>query len=255
MASKKEITRRLAQELKRTARLEKQLLWLYGQQNKMIAEKYTSLLSKYLKDGKFIKNFNTNQDMNLFLEELKKASELLAMESTQLTTNLLIAEYTRVAVQTYKDLGMRAPSFLYSKDYVRRMVEANFKDGKKFSERIWGNTTRMEEKLRSTLNEALASGEAIPTTVRKFSNITGQGYNEVRRVIRTETVATYNRSSLDTYIALGIEEVSVLGKQANICPLCLAHEGDIVKTSEATIGTNIPPFHPNDRCTIIPVIK
>lgn len=255
MASKKEITRRLAQELKRTTRLEKQLLWLYGQQNKILAEKYTSLLSKYLKNGKFIKNFNTNQNTNLFLEELKKVSELLATESTQLTTNLLIAEYTRVAVQTYKDLGMRAPSFLYSKDYVRRMVEANFKDGKKFSERIWGNTTRMEEKLRSTLNEALASGEAIPITVRKFSNITGQGYNEVRRVIRTETVATYNRSSLDTYKALGIKEVRILDGQEGRCEECASWNNRIVKIEDASIGQTVPPKHPNCRGTVVPVIK
>jgi SPP1 gp7 family putative phage head morphogenesis protein len=111
----------------------------------------------------------------------------------------------------------------------------------------------MEQQLRQTLTQAISKGESINTTARNFSNVTGGSFKDARRIIRTETIATYTKASLDSYSELGIEKIRVIS-ETDACPVC-TKAAKIIEIEKVAQGENIPPFHPNCRCAIAPIVE
>ena len=127
-------------------------------------------------------------------------------------------------------------------------------DGREFSERVWKNTDLFQENLRATLSNSITKGESIQKSVKEFKRIYGNTTYNTSRLIRTETLAIHNRASLDSYEELGMEYLEVLA-EADACDICADHNGNKVLVSEAEQGVNIPPFHPNCKCCIMPITR
>lgn len=145
-------------------------------------------------------------------------------------------------------------------------------DGKYWSDRIWINMDILQQRLEQGLVDIITRG-VNPTDVMKNiaqGEIVGEGYteafNRAERLVRTELSHIYNQAAIDRYIDAGCEYFEVLAapdKTTKVsknkfafypCADCEAMNGKIFSLLEAEEGENMPPFHPNCRCTIIPVI-
>lgn len=74
------------------------------------------------------------------------------------------------------------------------------------------------------------------------------------RIARTEIIHAYAEGQLDSFDALGIEEVGILSEWSTVdgaCPLCLPMEGVVFKVKEAR---GLIPRHVLCRCSWLPVI-
>lgn len=79
----------------------------------------------------------------------------------------------------------------------------------------------MNENLRAELSNSIARGESIQKSVKRFKDIFGNNTYKTARLIRTETLATYARSSIESYKEFGLEELEILA-EADACSECAA---------------------------------
>lgn len=80
-------------------------------------------------------------------------------------------------------------------------------------------------------------------------------YYQAARLVRTETNYVMNQGHLNGYKDAGIKEYKFLAFIDNrTSPQCKELDGQIINANDATVGTNLPPLHPNCRSTIIPIV-
>lgn len=97
-------------------------------------------------------------------------------------------------------------------------------------------------------NVALGLGPG-ETAKAMMDGITG-GLDHALVVARTEQLRVYRESSRMQYEASGAVSgyKRFASKQANTCALCIALDGEVYKTNE------LMNVHPQDRCTMIPIV-
>ena len=81
-------------------------------------------------------------------------------------------------------------------------------------------------------------------------------YNQAKRITKTELSHILVQSAVDRYKAAGIDAYQFYTvEDERTCEECGALHGQIFPFLNAEIGENMPPIHPNCRCTILPIIE
>lgn len=159
-------------------------------------------------------------------------------------------------------------------------------DGKNFSDRVWSNTDKLRQTLTEGLSDVLIRGKgpdevATTITMEQFNLSVGDKNKEAfssafqrsRTLVNTELAHVYNQAAIQRYRDAGCEYYQVLvapdntskakayntthpnaKKQEYPCEDCMELDKKTFSFLEMEEGVNCPPFHPNCRCTIIPVI-
>lgn len=127
-------------------------------------------------------------------------------------------------------------------------------DGKIYSDRVWGNTTVLSERVQQCLTDALIRGDSVDVLATQLENEFAVSYRNAQRLVRTELSYIQNQSALDGYQEAGYEYYmfKAIGDD-RCCDECMELDGNIYRIDEATPGENISPIHPNDRCGILAV--
>lgn len=130
--------------------------------------------------------------------------------------------------------------------------------GSTFSSNIWKSTNQ----LMGILTREIPKGLVLGYNPRKLARdvvskrIDKTLYNNTVRLIRTEYSHILNQATLDGYGECGIDKFKILtALDSRRCDDCGAFEGKVVDIKKAMEGVDIPPFHPNCRCTTIPYFK
>ena len=129
-------------------------------------------------------------------------------------------------------------------------------NGTTFSNSIWNNKVKLIQTLNQQIPQAFLTGSSVQNLARTLRDELNVSYNASIRLARTETNRLCNESSLDLYkeVASDEDELEILATlDSRTCEVCAAMDGVRVKVSDAQVAINIPPFHPNDRCTTIRV--
>ncbi len=122
--------------------------------------------------------------------------------------------------------------------------------GKRFSERIWGNTDRLAEEAQELIAKAIISGESYAKTAQKLADRFGVDKFHAVTLVRTETSHIHAVADKKAYEDLGITEYKYLATlDDRTCETCGALDGKVFKLSEAREGVNYPSMHPRCRCT------
>lgn len=125
-------------------------------------------------------------------------------------------------------------------------------DGLTYSQRVWRNV----EKLMLTLNEELiavaATGEKTTKLKHKLQERFNVSYHQANTLVRTELCHIQTEAAKKRYQDYGIKEVEVLvDDDSRTCELCKELKG-----KRFSINGMMPlPVHPNERCTIVPVVE
>lgn len=127
-----------------------------------------------------------------------------------------------------------------------------------YSTTIWQNTDR----LMTTLTQEIPRGLVLGYNPNKLASqviskkVDKVAYNNTVRLIRTEYGKILNDATLDGYKQVNIDSYQILtALDARTCTDCGPLNETIVPIQDAEIGVNLPPFHPNCRCTTVPYFK
>lgn len=125
-------------------------------------------------------------------------------------------------------------------------------EGSSFSKRLWENTGVLARNLNEILTIGLTQGKTITEMALQLSNRMNKGLNAAHKLIRTETVHYLNESAFKAYQDGGCEEVEVwAAKDERTCDICGKRHRMKYKIDKRPVL----PFHPNCRCTYLPVIN
>ena len=125
-------------------------------------------------------------------------------------------------------------------------------DGKSWSERVWGNTKRLQDALNDGLIEILLGGKTTKELKQKLKEEFEVSFSRADALVRTEMNYIQTQSALQRYKDAGITEVEILAdKDERRCEIC----GKLHKTRYNINGAIPVPAHPRCRCIIIPVIE
>lgn len=127
--------------------------------------------------------------------------------------------------------------------------------GRNYSARIWRNTDHLAQMLEDEIEAAFLSGKSVRRMANVIMDRFGVGYRAAECLMRTETSYVQNKTAAKSYEDAGCTEYEVLTAQdRRTCQYCAKQNGKRYLLATMQAGENAPPFHPNCRCTILPVV-
>jgi SPP1 gp7 family putative phage head morphogenesis protein len=148
--------------------------------------------------------------------------------------------------------AVTGPSFspLSSRD-VTEALNNRWK-GENYSDRVWKNTHLVAKEAGKIIDAGLTSGATVQQMSHDIMDLFDVAYYAAARLVRTELNRMHNDATLKAYKTMGVEWYEYLATlDARTCSVCGALDGKHFKVFEAQTGVNLPPMHPNDRCTTV----
>ena len=132
-------------------------------------------------------------------------------------------------------------------------------DGKTWSQRIWDNTNKLAATLNEELIHIVAAGKRTTDLKHTLQNRFNVSYSRADTLVRTEIAHIQTQAAAQRYKDYGIEKYEILGNDDDSCGQkgidCHKLDGKTFYYNEMVVGKNAPPFHPNCKCAIVPVVE
>lgn len=148
--------------------------------------------------------------------------------------------------------GMKAFTTI-DKSVVAQMINQIWcADGKSWSQRIWENTTKLQQALNDSLIDCVVGGKKTTQLKNMLQEQFGVSYSRADALVRTELAHVQTQAAKRRYEDYGIQEVEILADEdERRCPVC----GELHE-KRYPIGAEVPiPAHPRCRCCIVPVVE
>jgi SPP1 gp7 family putative phage head morphogenesis protein len=233
-----------------TANTEKILRNEYARVSKSLEYKLRALYQEISESGEPLLShlYQYNKYYDLINAIQTELTSLGQVEKKTLETHLITMYKNNAMIMT--KYGNNFTPDLNSES-VKRVVNMNWGGRvKTWSDSVWANKSSLAERIRSDMVDIISTGKSYREVSKMLSHDMGVGYHESQRLIRTEMARISAQSTLDTYATWGVNKVKVL-VNPDCCDICKEHANEIVKISEAQVGINIPPYHPNGRCSLM----
>lgn len=122
-----------------------------------------------------------------------------------------------------------------------------------FSERIWGQNRKLKENLGNLLTSAIIGGKGPVEIARDLRKQFDATRYEAERLMRTESARVQTAIQLGSLEDAGYEQYEYIA-EPTACGECAALDSRNAKRyyrlDESVVGVNMPPMHPNCRCSI-----
>lgn len=125
-------------------------------------------------------------------------------------------------------------------------------DGKYWSERTWQHMTELQTDIENGLLDTIVRGANPDELTKELMRDFSKSYHQANTLVRTELNHVYNQAAAERYQSAGCQFYEILSHQSD--DECLEYNGMSFRFDEMIEGENAPPFHPNCRCVILPVI-
>jgi len=122
--------------------------------------------------------------------------------------------------------------------------------GANYSTRLWNDRDAIAKQLQTLIPQAFARGLTSNQLADMLAKEFNTSKNRARALVRTEVNFITNQAVLESYKAARIkyyEYTAVLDMRTS--EICRSLHGKVFKVSEAKVGVNYPPMHPNCRST------
>jgi len=167
----------------------------------------------------------------------------------------IIKRAYKASQKDLKLLGANASYSTINKTIADKVLSSKWERGN-YSSRIWKNLDEFSDELPKIIGGSLTSGQSYQQTANLLRKRFSVSKNDATRLVRTETNYLHNQAELQSYLDDGLEEYnydSVMDSRTS--SICRGLNNKVFKMSEATVGVNYPPTHPNCRSTTNPIIK
>lgn len=126
-------------------------------------------------------------------------------------------------------------------------------DGKNFSERIWGNGTKLVGELNQILTQNIILGESPQKAIDKLSKRMDVSKRAAGRLVMTEQAFFSAASQREAFKELDVEEFEIVATlDKHTSNICRKMDGKHFPMSKWEVGVNAPPFHVYCRSTTVP---
>lgn len=195
------------------------------------------------------------------ITRLQALQDAINVELTKVTheyqmtlEDTLIGLFTEQYKEVSELLGIMAP--VINREAIKTIIEYPYA-GKMFSDRIWDNKDALVKHIKQNLTAGIIRGDSIQKMARQLKKDLNVLYYQAERLVRTETNYAMNQGHLKGYEDSGVvEKYEFLAAiDSRTSKLCKDQNGKVYKLSDATVGVNYPPLHPNCRSTVIPVLE
>lgn len=175
--------------------------------------------------------------------------------------NTLENAYTRSYYQTIFDIQQEAGGYF---DFNRlndnqvRVALATHWSGENYSERLWHNNQEFADAVEQAVVVGLLAGLRYDEMRDNLLHIIGMDSTQgaqykAARLVRTECAYVCNEGHMEGYKEAEIENYIFLATlDTRTTETCRPLDMKRFPVDEAQPGTNMPPMHPNCRCTTMP---
>ena len=204
-------------------------------------------------------------------EQIKREIRILQgrgrITRLQALSDSINEKWIETTLQIDKEIGE-----LLSETYTREYKESSEKEipikqieaailipifGRHFSDNVWRNKDNIVAFVNSEVKKGLVTGQDVRETAKLLHLQEAVAYHQAERLVRTENCVARTQGTLNGYKNSGtVNAVEILvANDERMCPNCGSRAGTVIQLDKAVIGNNIPPFHCNCRCCILPVIN
>lgn len=231
--------------------------------DRMDVERFAEKAREYVQNKDFSKQANADlklYNLKMRVSRLKLLQLELELELDRLRgklTNATEMFLRQQAIAEYKrQAGILGQSIDFDKAQVDHLVNASYKIAKTgnytFNDNIWNNIERLKSQLRLALNKAILQGKNPNQFNKTLRDIFGAQPYQAGRLLITETARIQGDVQADSFKQSGFEyyDISI---ERSACDICKAAEAaGPYRLSDAKVGINMYPFHPNCLCSIMP---
>lgn len=242
---------------KTSAQLEKELIKKYNQVNKILQKEIDDLYIRLLAQGELsINNLYTYGKYFDMQNKIRDTLIKLGAEERNIIQLGLLDAYSNTYISTNKVLGSVNTSFsIINESTMRQIVNTSWAT-KHFSESIWDNKQILIKQLDREITSVIGTGKSKDIAVKNIMNVTGRGFRDSDRIIRTELNHVINESQKESYKSNGYTHYEFLAElDERTSEICDELDGQIFAFSDARVGENFPPMHANCRSTILAVLN
>ena len=177
----------------------------------------------------------------------------LALSEFEIIDKHLVESIRRENLFSAGVLNMTLGSFESSKISADSIVYANFNNAT-WSSRVWERQNELRNIVKKGVADTVLRGKGTNVLINSLKKEFDVSYGYARRLAVTESARVYSEAQKSNYEANDVEEFEVM-TELKACPICQPFNGKIFKVSEMVPALNAPPFHPNCRCTTVPVFR
>lgn len=189
--------------------------------------------------------------------EMVKNVDSMAKENESLIFENLFKTYEHNFYSTSYLLYKTMDDFSFTKRVTREYFDWMAKkpwtsDGKTFSDRIWKDQKTLVDELYKEFTVSATRGANLKEAARRMSRKMDVSYKKCLRLLNTEDSFFSNKAVMDAYQNTTAEEYMILATlDRKTCDICGDQDTKHYKIKDAKVGVNMPPFHPNCRCTTV----
>ncbi len=167
---------------------------------------------------------------------------------TELLGDMFKTNYYRGCYDVQNILGIGFNVSKVDVKMLRSILEYPW-SGKNYSQALWENTDKLAILAKREITMGFMTGSSVQKMAKEINDVMGKGRYAAERLVRTESSYFSSQGELASYRELGIREYIFLGGG---CDVCMALNGRAFLLEEAEPGLNLPPIHPNCKCTTVP---
>ena len=215
-----------------------------------------SLYFKMLAEGQItpLAIYTYNNRNKSLQQQIEKALYDIGVKEQELIRTTLIDSYFEVATKTNEVIGISFDSALLER-MAKKAVETPWL-GSNFSARLWKNKSKLRERLNKMAIDSLALGKSKDKAVEDLVKTFKIGFNDADRLVRTEIMNIINQAQKEMYMESGYIKYRILAHlDSRTSDKCRNENGKEYYFAEAQTGVNYPPFHPNCRTTVVPILN
>ena len=184
--------------------------------------------------------------------ELKKLANIEQQITEIRYVDTINETYYRNIFNVQQNLGYAFSFNQIDKRTINMLLNENWVSNENFSQRIWNNSEKLGEYLKTQLTASSMSGKSIQKISKELSEYMKVGLYNATRLVRTEVNHFANETEMLSYEELDIEKYKFIATLDNrTCEHCAELDNKIFKVKDRKPGKNCPPIHSNDRCTTV----
>ena len=184
--------------------------------------------------------------------ELKKLANIEQQITEIRYVDTIDETYYRNIFDVQQNLGYAFSFNQIDTKTINLLLNENWIDNANFSQRIWNNSEKLGEYLKTQLTADSMSGKSIQKIAKELSEYMNVGIYNATRLVRTEVNHFANEAEMLSYKELDIEKYRFIATLDNrTCEHCAELDNKVFKVKDRKPGKNCPPIHSNDRCTTV----
>lgn len=229
--------------------MQKDIKAIYDKATKEIVKQVESMYYKLLDEELSRTEIWTYKHYKGLLASMNESMSKLGLKEV----NIINGNLEEALREIYKEVPLPKPISFSVLDEVRvQEIIARAWSEKHFKATCWDNKSKLVNVLKKGITDCIVKGQSKDELVKVVMQKMSVGFSNADMVVRTELMHTINAGQIQKYKDNGYEKLEILvAEDERLCKLCGGKNGKIVDVD----STEVPPFHPRCRCTVIPILN